>query len=295
MYREMLELLVCPDCHSSFQLTEISVIDEEIIEGILWCEHGHRYWIHEGVVDFCTQEQGMANQWSEMYQETDYETLDKEIEQAQSAEEIARQNQLFERFIEELSTLKQGTIVDIASGRGMLLRALAPHLNAQVQLIATDLSYQVLRYDRLKLKKINPHLRVNYLTCDATKLPLKDGCVDRAVSFFGIANMLGLVDQGIQEAARILKSGGKLLNALIVIHEHSRGFAALQQFCQENEADGAQQAYVLSTLQAMHQAAFPTVACQVVYEGISPVNDQQLDLLPYPGEWFGQIIFSGEK
>ena len=80
-------------------------------------------------------------------------------------------------------------------------------LQGKSQILCTDLSFEVLKYDRLKAKKINPKVKVNYIACDATKLPLKDNSIDTATSFFGIANMLNLTLEGIKEANRVLKNG----------------------------------------------------------------------------------------
>ncbi len=291
MYKELLPIIRCPKCNSTFQLEALSKEEEEIVEGFLFCNEGHKYAIHRGVVDFCSNEQGLANQWSESYKETDYETYDKQIEEMKTDIEKQQQQMVIDRFLAELSGIKCGTVVDIASGRGMLLTKLAAHLNNPVNLIATDLSFEVLMYDRLKLKKINPFLRANYIACDATALPFVEECADVTVSFYGIANMLGIVEHGISESARITKPGGKLLNASMLVKEGSAGIALVKQTCLEHNIPGAEEVYLQDTATELHSRHFGSVHCEIICEAVKDENENKTDLLPYPNEWYAQVIF----
>ena len=291
MYKDILDLMCCPACRSGFRLEAVEVEGDEVTEGSLTCGEGHRYAIRRGVVDFCSKEQTMGNQWSETYKEADYETLDQEIESTKSEAEKRRQESILDAMVSELADMKQGLVVDIASGRGMLLTKLVRTLQAPVHVLATDLSFAVLMYDRLKVRKINPDLHVTYLACDATALPLKSGVSDAAVSFFGIANMAGIVDKGLQEAARILKPGGKLINTLVMINENSKGFEALSQVCAQNQMDGAEKVYLREESTKLHSAYFSEADCRIVCEDIKEGTENPLDLLPYPGEWFAYALF----
>ncbi|MGN1343514.1 MAG: methyltransferase domain-containing protein [Traorella sp.] len=291
MYYDILKIICCPDCNSNFKLDIIEEIDNEIIEGILTCEKGHQYFIHQGVLDFCSKEQEDKNNWSELYQEMDYESLDKEIENSKSEKEKFQQKMVIDAYIDEISKLNKGTIVDIATGRGMLLTQLAASIKDSVHVIATDLSFAVLMYDRLKLKKINPRLQVDYIACDATCLPLKDNCIDAAISFFGIANMLGIVDKGIGEASRILKPNGKLLDSFLLIKEDSIGFKKLEAICIENKLDKAHLSYLENDSLKMHETYFERVICDVICEDIKDNEENKLDLLPYPNEWYANVIY----
>ena len=291
MYEELLPMLRSPVCGGSFRLECLSASGDEIIDGSLVCDAGHSYAIRYGVVDFCSAEQDLANNWSEAYKETDYDSLDLQIENEKSAEEKRHDRLLLDRIAEETVCLKQGTVVDIASGRGMLLRALAARIDSPINLIATDLSFEVLKYDRLKLKKINPKLRASYIACDASALPLADSCADMTVSFFGIANMLGLVEQGIGEAARITKKGGSLLNASMLIKKASNGFALVKQVCAEHGLAGEEAFYLQEGATALHEKHFDSVVLDTACEGVKDGNENTTDLLPYPNEWYAEVIF----
>ena len=295
MYQDIQKILCCPICKSSFALEIIEAAGDEIVEGVLTCQHGHRYFVRKGVIDFCSEEQSMANRWSEAYQETDYEEFDAQIESQKSAKEKEQQQKILDFFVDELSQMKDGIIVDVASGRGMLLTKLGAHINEAVSIIATDLSFDVLMYDRLKLKKINPNLRISYIACDATNMPIEASTADAVVSFFGIANMLGIVENGIEEAARILKANGKLLNAFIVINKGSNGFAALKQVCSDNQILGAEDAYLSENVTQMHDSHFGSVVSNIIVEDVREPEENKIDLLPYPGEWFAEIVYRCNK
>ncbi len=295
MYKELLPIIRCPKCNSAFRLEALLIETDEIVEGFLVCNEGHKYSIHKGVVDFCSNEQGLANQWSESYKETDYETYDRQIEEMKTDVEKYQQQMMIDRFVVELSDMKHGTVVDIASGRGMLITKLAAHLNNPVNLIATDLSFEVLMYDRFKLKKINPSLRANYVACDATALPFIKNCADFTISFYGIANMLGIVENGICEAERITKHGGKLLNASMVVEKDSKGITLVKQICLENGAPGAEVIYLQKEATELHRKYFGKVDCQIISEATKDENENKTDLLPYPNEWYAQVIFSCTK
>lgn len=294
MYRDLLNAICCPVCRSAFRLEEQTVVDDEVIEGILTCGEGHRYAIRGGVVDFCSKEQNLFNQWSEAYKKTDYETVDKEVEALKSETEKTRQKMVLDSFASELSEMDKGYIVDIASGRGMLLTRLARSIKHSVSLIATDLSFEVLMYDRLKVKKIDPNVRVDYLACDATAMPLKSEAVDAVVSFYGIANMYGIAE-GIKESSRILKPNGRLLNSFVLIREDSKGYKNLEKVYAENHLADAEKGCLEEEIRNHHRNCFSDVSCNFICEGTYEERENKLDLLPYPGEWFAEVIFNCKK
>ena len=57
MYTNILTVLRCPHCGAEFQLMESKREDDEIIEGKIVCEKGHAFYIHDGILDFQSQEQ----------------------------------------------------------------------------------------------------------------------------------------------------------------------------------------------------------------------------------------------
>ncbi len=295
MYREILGLLVCPICKGKFLLEEREIDEQEVVEGSLVCEKAHRYAIRKGVIDFGSQEQDGFNQWTEFLKENNFEELDREIEQQKSDREKEQQQKHIQSIVDDAMQLEKGCIVDIASGRGMLLTQLAKVVKEEVNLIATDLSFDILMYDRMKIKKINQNAHVNYIACDATAMPLEEGCADMTVSFYGIANMIGIVEEGIREASRVTKKNGKFLNAYLVIKEESEGFKMMKKLCEENDMAGGERACLDAVMQEWYRKYFCQVTTNVIVEGIYDEEENKLDLLPYKGEWFAYVTCEGRK
>lgn len=295
MYKEILGVLRCPVCRQKFMLHEQQTENEEVIEGTLLCSNNHKYIIHKGVIDFCSQEQEGMNQWSELIEDDNYEKLDQSLEAEKSETEKEQQRQHLISIIEVAMQMKEGYIIDIASGRGMLLTKLAESVKESVHIIATDLSFDILMYDRIKLKKTNPKAHVSYIACDATDMPFENGFADMAVSFFGVANMLGIVDKGVKEAARIIKENGRFLNGFLVIKEDSKGFELVKKICEENNMSGAERVYLDEEMRKIHNEYFTEVVAHEVVVDIRENMENKLDLLPYQGEWFAYVTYEGKK
>ncbi|MDI6617730.1 MAG: class I SAM-dependent methyltransferase [Clostridiales bacterium] len=197
-------------------------------------------------------------------------------------------------IIDSINNKENEFILDIATGRGALFKKMVKHLKTESQIICTDLSFVVLKYDRLRAKKINPEIKVNYIACDATNLPFKNNTIDTAVSFFGIQNMLNLASDGIKEAKRVLKVGKSLFDSYVVIKEHSEGFKILKNFCKDNKIIGAEKFALKTEIQKSYiQANFNRADIVTIGESIGEKNGS--DLLPFEGEWFAIVVVEGIK
>lgn len=295
MYRDILDVLVCPICKGKFWLEERELEGQEVIEGSLICEKEHRFAIRKGVIDFGSQEQEGFNQWSEFLKENNFEELDREVEEQKSDKEKAWQQKHIKSIVEEVAKLDKGCVVDVASGRGMLLSQLVENVKEEVNIIATDLSFDILMYDQIKIRKRNPNARVNYIACDATIMPLADECADVVVSFYGIANMVGIVEAGIKEAGRITNKNGKFLNAYLVIKEDSEGFYVMKKLCEENNMPGAERVCLNGVMEELYKNYFNEGKTHIIVEDVYDETENKLDLLPYKGEWFAYMTYEGRK
>ena len=124
-----------------------------------------------------------------------------------------------------------------------------------------------------------------------TEMPLQDGAADVTVSFFGVANMIGIVDKGLAEASRVTKDGGSFYNCILNIKEDSEGFAKLKDICEKNDLNGDERCFLEDDCLKMHRDHFGKVSINRVVESIYNCTENALDLLPYPGEWFAYNIF----
>lgn len=293
MYSNILSVLRCPHCGAKFEPEAIKTEGEEIVEGKITCENGHDFFIRDGVLDFNSQEQKDLNSWSEYYKEENYEELDRESDKQQTENQKKIRKDFLAGIVEETKKLKEGYLLDVASGRGLLLRELLKNTNPDVNVISADLSFLVLKYDRIKLKEINPQVKVSYIACDATRLPIASGSIDTVCTFVGFSNMMDLMEDGIGEAARVLKSGAPLINSAVYIDKNAQGAKKAAAYLAEIGMAGAEKIYIRDELLALHKKYFDTVHEKIIYEGIA--EKAEGDLIPCEGEWFANAVIAAEK
>lgn len=294
MYKDLSDILICPECKGKLKLLINKEENGEVIDGKLCCDKNHNWAIKEGVINFGSKEQELSNNWEEMFKQNGYEGLDKKILDS-TPENMRRINVIAKDFIiNRINNHENKVILDIATGRGMLLTELAKKLTIDAQLICTDLSLEVLKYDRLKVKNINPKIKVNYIACDATNLPIKENSIDFAVSFYGIANMLDKIPSGATEARRVLKNGRFLLNSGIIIKENSQGYKVIKEWLNSQDIYELEKVFTKAGFEDVHRAAnFNSVELTTIAEDIAQKCD--IDLIPYEGEWFSVDVAECKK
>ncbi|WP_102400445.1 class I SAM-dependent methyltransferase [Haloimpatiens massiliensis] len=295
MYKDLTSILMCPECGEKLNLFIGKEENDEIVEGKLSCHNNHNWIIKDGVIYFGSKEQEMGNNWEEVYKYNDYEEVDKKILEGTPENTKKINNKTIDFIIDKINSDKENKVIlDIATGRGMLLTELAKKLSIDAQIICVDLSFNVLKYDRLKLKKINPNLKINYIACDATKLPLKENVIDIAMSFYGIHNMLNKIPEGVMEAKRVLKESKNLLNTAICVKEDSDGYKEAKEWLDSQEIYGAEKFFTEKGFENAHKyAQFKRTNMITIAEDIG--QKCKNDILPFEGEWFSVVIAECEK
>lgn len=97
-------------------------------------------------------------------------------------------------------------ILDVGSGAGQILGHLLKIAHPEADLTAFDLSQQMLRRARMRLRSERP----NYITGDLTQIPFADETFDCVTCGWVLEHLLDPVP-GLREVARVLKPGGSLL------------------------------------------------------------------------------------
>lgn len=288
MYTNIMSVLRCPHCGTRFDLVESQTENEEVVEGKIICKKGHVFSVHEGILDFNSQEQESLNSWNAYYQEESYDDFDRELDAHDTETQRKNKRDFLAGIVEEAKKLASGYLLDVASGRGLLLRELLKKMDASVSVISADLSFHVLKYDRIKLKEIYPNVKVNYIACDATRLPIENDSVDMVCTFAGFANMMDLMEDGIKDAARVLKPGAPLIDSTVYMDENAEGAQRVIRFLKENDMAGAEKMFIRREQLAIHRKYFKTVHEKIVYEGIA--ENVEVDLIPCTGEWFANAV-----
>ncbi len=287
MYRDILSIMVCPKCGEKLTLNSREEINGEVIEGTLACINNHKWKVQDGIINLESEEQSMANDWSESYKQMDYDELDMLITKRTPKMQLDAMELAKVKLINSIHELNANRILDIATGRGMLLTKLAQNYGSNIDLVCVDLSFEVLKYDRIKVLKINPKAKVNYIACDATKLPFTDNAFDLSVSFFGISNMGDLASKGIKEGVRVSQNG--LANVGVVIKDDNHKIDELNKLLKENGYDFNLYSCTESNFCKLHKIDNShKVEVNKVFEGIAEKNEN--DLVPIEGEWFAFVI-----
>ena len=131
------------------------------------------------------------------------------------------------RVVGEVRRAKPGRILDVATGTGDLAIAMARRIR-DVQVLAVDLSEQMLAVARRKIEARGLDGRIVLDRGDAERLAVADASVDVATVAFGVRNF-GDLGAGLRELARTIKPGGKVV-ILEFSRPRNRVFRALYEF-----------------------------------------------------------------
>jgi ubiquinone/menaquinone biosynthesis C-methylase UbiE len=118
---------------------------------------------------------------------------------------------LFQPYAEDLAArlqvAKNGSVLELACGTGILTRVLRTQVPPTVKLTATDLNEPMFQHAAAKFGKEEA---VQWLQADACSLPFGDQMFDAVVCQFGI---MFVPDKALatREAHRVLKPGGNFL------------------------------------------------------------------------------------
>jgi SAM-dependent methyltransferase len=108
---------------------------------------------------------------------------------------------------QRLSHLKQGTLLEIAAGTGILTRKLAGTLPHAISIVATDLNQPMLDFASAQFHQPRT---VTWRQASALNLPFQDHSFDVVVCQFGV---MFFPDKSVayREVLRVLKHGGRFL------------------------------------------------------------------------------------
>jgi ubiquinone/menaquinone biosynthesis C-methylase UbiE len=107
---------------------------------------------------------------------------------------------------QRLSSLKAGSVLEVAAGTGIVTQALLKALPPAVSIVATDLNQGMLDIAAVKGKTS----RVSWQQADAQTLPFPDASFDAVVCQFGVM-FFPDKPKAFGEARRVLKPGGRYL------------------------------------------------------------------------------------
>jgi ubiquinone/menaquinone biosynthesis C-methylase UbiE len=96
--------------------------------------------------------------------------------------------------------------LDVGSGAGQLTRHVLKYADAEAHVTCFDLSHEMLRRARNRLKSARPR----FVVADITRLPFPDGSFDRVTCGY-VLEHLPDTRVGLSELSRVMKSGARML------------------------------------------------------------------------------------
>ncbi len=118
-----------------------------------------------------------------------------------------------QRLLNKIEINPSNTVLDIGCGTGILVPYLWNRLQHKGTLIEADISQEMIRHGKMKLKNIPCH----WLITDAHYLPLKSETINIIICFSIFPHLINK-EQAIKEHTRVLKKGG----VWVVCHSRSR-------------------------------------------------------------------------
>lgn len=116
------------------------------------------------------------------------------------------------------------SILDVGSGAGQIIQHLLEFADPDAQITGVDLSHQMLRRARRRLKSKRPAL----VAADLSALPFADGSFDGATCGY-VLEHLPDPRAGLSELARVLKKGGRML--LLTTEDNFSGAWTSRMWC----------------------------------------------------------------
>jgi ubiquinone/menaquinone biosynthesis C-methylase UbiE len=163
---------------------------------------------------------------------------------------------------ERLSLPSSGSVLDIGTGTGIVLGALAP---TAARLTGCDRSMGMIGVARARV----PAAR--FVAADATTLPFRDASFD-AVSASFVLSHLGDPEAGLREVRRVLKPGGRFAMTSWAADEDERGAAWRDSLAEAVSRDLVQAAVArVAPAEARFEAA-PGVEATLTAAGFAAVE-----------------------
>jgi ubiquinone/menaquinone biosynthesis C-methylase UbiE/uncharacterized protein YbaR (Trm112 family) len=285
--KDLLGILACPICYCNLDFLGTET-NGRLQEGYIKCSScSQTFRVHDQIPDF------RIGDWSK---ETlngkgilellslDEDKLKSWIEERKTypeTESIEMQDASVRIMKGICSVVKNFPMaLDIASGRGRLLKAMAAS-NPNIQLLGTDIDENMLKGAQKALREEAPSKNASLLLCNVKRLPIRSGSFPCIISFAGFSNMQNPI-QALSEVRRVLSSNGRLIFSTLFINEGSRSFEYMRRL---RLADMASEDRLRKYLE---EANLELLSLEEIYSGIHPGYSN--DLLPLRNDWFAEML-----
>ena len=113
-----------------------------------------------------------------------------------------------QRLVDEIDLQHGSLVLDLAAGTGDLTLAVARR-SPGARIVGVDLSMEMVRYGREKVRRAGINDRVSFVLADVTALPFRDDVADCVVDAFLLRHIPSLPEAFV-EFKRVLRAGGEI-------------------------------------------------------------------------------------
>ncbi len=194
-------ILMCPRCRHAlkFKINHNGNI-------VYRCDNNHEYAVVDGVLDFNTREIP-GELWSLSLRNYDAYLQGQHSPHNSNYDRGLNQADVIWKVIE---SKRPRIILDMACGMGIGIKSQIERITWPVTIIMVDISHRILKWNKIfySTEHKNPFVRMVYLACDGSNLPIMNNAVDLVFSYAGYESMQAKMMDGVREAYRVLKNGG---------------------------------------------------------------------------------------
>lgn len=258
----MLPTICCPRCKESLSDSKSSVL----------CSNKHTFKIDEGVLvlapDFKIDEK---YEWDKKIRDPEENKRLDETESPLAKKGSKKKAEDMINFIVKNVPQETSTILDIVTGRGLLIRKILPNIE-NTNVFLNDISTDVLVGT---YKLIEPMIGTNKvcpIQSSATDLPFKDNSLT-LITAYG-PNNIHSPEEGFREIFRILKKDGLFIFSSSLIEKESPSY----KYLLKEEGIFSNTMLIDKWKETMKDIGFKIVKEEVLFDG--PVPKVPLDILP---------------
>lgn len=278
MYDCWLPVLCCPTCMGTLTF-EGAAEDGRLLKGSLKCLGCENLYLVDDEIPYLVDPKVSQFDWEWAVEIEANETFEA-FDQAYfgSIPESARDARphLLNRIV-QLANHSRGPILDVATGRGVLLRELALLLTVDQPVLGIDIDRKVIRGTQRFLRRRGLYDAVSLAVMDARHLAIRSESLGTVTSWFGFNNIPEALI-AIRETSRVLTRNGDFVVSSLCVEDDSNTFRVAE------EAGFSDFLSSQKVRESMESAGVMIDRLETFADGTWPWNPY--DAIPLPGDKF---------
>jgi len=284
MKKDIISILICPECQSSLKLEATDQSDDRIHQGNLFCNKCSN--VFEVIDDIiCFKQITQKNKSQKKIQKIQNMFLKQEFKKEWLKNFTGEEKWVLERewkwMIDNLNLIESKIHLDWATGTGRFLRNVLEIIKGEI--IALEIDYPTCLGLKDFLKKIDKYSRVSIIYGNAQNMPLADSSIESVSSWHGLNEPN--ISKALSESKRVLKENRSLAVIGLFYKEESESLRVALKERIEFAVKGKAQQY-------FKELGFKDIKYKTFFKG---KWSEEKSFLPKLGDYYTVYGISGEK